>query len=229
MKIYNEMIFSFFLSFSFFFHNEKMADTKVIQPEKKEKKKDKKKKKGTEPADLDKFKPVANPDFNPNLIAPFSVTATNKQEQWTISSNKSIPPVDQKIITPSERQGHAAETYFPRDSYSHLDPSKSTNAYSAFNELQQKFSPPLQTNNKQQPQQYPSNKQPPPPHQINKSPYNSPPMNYTQQMNNQRPMNQQPQPQRHPQPQQQQRPTHLKDGVKILSYARASWPYTAQV
>lgn len=155
------------------------------EKKKKDKKKDKKdkkdeKKKGKkkfsvvvtrEDLDPEKLNPVSNPDF----VDP------SKEEKWIISTTKESPPIIEKKlhssvspITPTERQGFMDTKYFPSEGYTHLDPSKSDNLYSAFNQLQKKTgqSQPKTT---------------------------------------------------------QQRPTHLKDGIQILMYARASWSYNAQV
>lgn len=149
--------------------DKKEKDKKGGKKDKKDNKKKGKKKPSdviTRDLDQEKFNPVSNPDF----VDP------SKEEKWVISTNKELPAVVEKKldvspVTPTERQGFMATKYFPTEGYTHLDPSKSDNLYSAFNQLQKK----------------------------------------TQQQT------------------QQQRPTHLKDGIKVLLYARASWSYNAQV
>ncbi|GAN08420.1 hypothetical protein MAM1_0203c07931 [Mucor ambiguus] len=115
--------------------------------------------------DDERFKPVRNPAFNPALVSPLSSPAksrnsvlsdsngSNSDEKWTISSkSKDIPLIqtntganagpnnasttEKSPLTPAELQGYAAQKFIPTNSYAHLDPSKSENAYAAFNHLQ---------------------------------------------------------------------------------------------
>lgn len=114
--------------------------------------------KSSDDYDDDRFKPVRNPHFNPALTSPLTSPTTsrnsivsdsngsNNDEKWTISSrNKDMPltqsnaggaTAEKSPLTPAELQGYAAQKFVPTNSYAHLDPSKSENAYAAFNHLQ---------------------------------------------------------------------------------------------
>jgi len=116
--------------------------------------------KSSDDYDDEKFKPVRNPAFNPALVSPLTSPATsrtsiisdsngsNSDEKWTISSkSKDMPLIqtntganaataEKSPLTPAELQGYAAQKFVPTNSYAHLDPSKSENAYAAFNHLQ---------------------------------------------------------------------------------------------
>lgn len=107
-----------------------------------------------------RFKPVRNPAFNPALTSPLSSPIASRNstisdsnggndEKWTISlKNKDMPRIqtntgansgpnaEKSPLTPAELQGYAAQKFVPTGSYAHLDPSKSENAYAAFNHLQ---------------------------------------------------------------------------------------------
>lgn len=51
-------------------------------------------------------------------------------------SNTGGATAEKSPLTPAELQGYAAQKFVPTNSYAHLDPSKSENAYAAFNHLQ---------------------------------------------------------------------------------------------
>ncbi|KAI9248650.1 hypothetical protein BY458DRAFT_526277 [Sporodiniella umbellata] len=108
-------------------------EQKKDKKEKKKEKKEKKEKAEKDQAALEeeRFKPVANPAYNP--------LPASEEEGWTVSSSRSSLPlsVSSQNLTPAELQGFAAEKFVPSSGYAHLDPSQHKNAHSAFERLQQ--------------------------------------------------------------------------------------------
>ncbi|KAG1051270.1 hypothetical protein G6F46_004472 [Rhizopus delemar] len=225
------------------------------------KKKDKKKKKDKikeDNTEEDRFKPVANPAYNP---AQDNV----EKEKWTFSSNVQTSP------TPADLQGYTAYKYVPSSGYSHLDPAQHKNAHSAFEQLQKVVmstqTPPPSTEQVKPPQPAQQARPPqpmqqvkPPPQPLSKSrpsqpssstaqhirPQQSLPTQHTRPPVQQYPVQQYPVHQtRQPQvaapygqrPPNSQQPMHpptgrpqlLQDGTAVIHYARALWNYNAQL
>lgn len=218
--------------------------------------------------DDDRFKPVRNPAFNPALTSPLVSPAVSRNsivsdsngsnnEKWTISSkNKDLPLIqtntgaisgsnaEKSPLTPAELQGYAAQKFVPTGSYAHLDPSKSENAYAAFNHLQNVImankegsdanQPPrndsAQQRVKQQPQQINQPQQQQQQQQLQQQP-RAPTQTQQSPQAKQLPLTKQSPPAKQQQQSIKQKPRaeRLTDGAPVLQYCRALWNYTAQV
>ncbi|CEP18768.1 hypothetical protein [Parasitella parasitica] len=223
--------------------------------------------KSSDEYDSERFKSVPNPAFNPALATtPLSSPAASRNlsmidsngsndENWTISSkSKDMPFIqantganatEKSPMTPAELQGYTAQKFVPTGSYTHLDPSKSENAYAAFNHLQkvvmankegnssaQQRVVQQQPQQKNQPQQQPQT-QPFQQHRPRSVAQQSPSTNKQPLSMTQPPLKQQPplqqQQYQHRHSQQHIRANRLADGVPVVQYVRALWNYTAQI